>query len=462
MSIVSQRLGTQSVTKSFFQYLLPSLLGMMLMSVNIMIDGIFVGNGVGSTALAGVNVAVPVFSIVISIALLIGIGGGTLYSMAVGRGDFPAAQRIFSISFVLVVLITVVICLFSYLNIERLGYIFGANEETIPYVIDYMKVLLLFSLVISVETWLSIFIRNDGNPQLAMIGLSASAVINIGLNYWMIFILKLGVTGAAYATIIATFIGLLILATHFLKKGSHLKFVRPRWEGIMVKRIGSIGFPSFLSEMGIGIFVIGYNIAMSHHVGTEGLAAFSVINYLHAFTFLAFIGVGSSIQPMISYYYGAKKYDMIKDTVKIAERSAFLIGLLFLVIGYLGAEQLVSIFGISSESIMSYSVSGIKLFFIGYLFMGINFIYMTYYQSIGYIRPSLWIIIFKGFILLMIMLLILPYMMGIAGIWLSLPVAEAIVAIILLIFVRKKVIQQPIKEPLPTQGTNRMRSDELV
>src|SRR5699024_4275984 len=159
--------------------------------------GIFVGNGVDSVALAGVNVAVPVFSIIISIALLIGIGGGTLYSMSMGRKDFKHAQKIFSLSFSLVVIITIVISLFSYLNIERLAYIFGANKETLPYVIDYMEILLIFSLVIAVETWLSIFVRNDGNPQLAMIGLVTTAITNIALNYWMIFILKLGVTGAA-------------------------------------------------------------------------------------------------------------------------------------------------------------------------------------------------------------------------------------------------------------------------
>src|SRR5690625_3904974 len=137
MSIVHQRLGSQSVIKSFFQYLIPSLFGMMLMSVNIVIDGIFVGNGVGSLALAAVNIAVPVFSIIISIALLIGIGGGSLYSMAIGRGNLTHAQKIFSISFSLVVIITLIISSLSYFNIERLGYLFGANEETLPFVIDY-------------------------------------------------------------------------------------------------------------------------------------------------------------------------------------------------------------------------------------------------------------------------------------------------------------------------------------
>src|SRR5699024_3284040 len=114
----------------------------------------------------------------------------------------------------------------------------------------------------------------------------------------------------------------------FFKKGSNLKFVKFMWNIKDLKQLGLIGFPSFLSEAGIGIFVIGYNITMTHHIGTDGLAAFSVINYLHTFTFLAFIGIGSSIQPMISYYYGAKRFEMIKDTVKIAEISALLIGLL--------------------------------------------------------------------------------------------------------------------------------------
>src|SRR5690625_3096245 len=117
---------------------------------------------------------------------------------------------------------------------------------------------------------------------------------------------------------------------HFFKKGSGLKIVKIRWNKRDLKSIMTIGFPSFLSEAGIGVFVMGYNIAMTYHIGTDGLAAFSVINYLHTFTFLAFIGIGSSIQPMISYYYGAKRFTMIKDTVKIAEISALLIGLFFL------------------------------------------------------------------------------------------------------------------------------------
>src|SRR5690625_3128489 len=118
----------------------------------------------------------------------------------------------------------------------------------------------------------------------------------------------------------------------------------------------------------MGIFIVGYNVAMSFYIGTSGIAAFSVINYLHTFMFLAFIGIGSTIQPMISYYYGAKKYDHIKKTVQLAEVMGVLLGLIFITIGFFGADFLVMIFGITSGEIADFATSGLKIFFLAYLF----------------------------------------------------------------------------------------------
>lgn len=440
MGTLRQRLEIQSALKSFFQYFIPTLFGMMLMSVNIVIDGIFVGNGVGAVALASVNIAVPVFSIIIAIALLIGIGGGTLYSISMGQDQQEQAKQFFTMSIILMSIITIIISFFSYVYIEKLAYIFGANEETLPYVIDYMTVLLIAALIIALEVGVSIFVRNDGAPQIAMAGLVVTALLNIGLNYWMIFILKLEVFGAALATVIATAAGFLVYLIHFFREGSGLKFVKISWEINKIKSILTIGFPSFLSEAGMGIFIVGYNLAMAFYIGTNGLAAFSVINYLHTFMFLAFIGIGSTIQPMVSFYFGAKRRKMIKDTVKIAEVTSLLLGLLFLTIGIFGAKYLVAIFGIESKDIFTLATTGLKLFFIGYLFMGINFVYMTFYQSIGLVKPSLLITLFRGVIVLILMLLILPPIFGVAGIWLALPVTEAVVAIFLIVYARPKVL----------------------
>ncbi|WP_010530278.1 MATE family efflux transporter [Lentibacillus jeotgali] len=442
MSLAEQKLLTQSVTKSFFHYLLPTLVGMMLMSANIVIDGIFVGNGIGSVALASVNIAVPVWSIIISISLLIGIGGGTLYSIATGERDTDRAQRVFTLSMLLVTIVIMIIGLTGYIASEPLARLFGANADTLSYAMDYMQIIFLWAPVIAWENTLSIFVRNDGGPQLAMAGLIVSALLNIILNYWMIFILGMEVAGAALASVIATAAGLLIYTIHFFKKDAGLKFILTKWKKDDMLMVSKLGFPNFLSEAGTGLFVIGYNIALSYYAGTTGLAAFSVINYLHTFVFLAFIGIGTSIQPMISFYYGAKKYESIKNTVKVAEITGLVLGISFLAIGWFGAGGLVSIFGVETEAIRQLAIKGITLFFTGYLFMGINFIYMTYYQSIAYVVPSIGITLFRGFILLVAALIILPLLFDTTGVWLALPAAEGLTATFLVLFARRGVMNR--------------------
>jgi putative MATE family efflux protein len=439
--IIQNKLMQQPVNKVFMQYFIPSLIGMMLMSINILVDGIFVGNGIGSTALASVNIAVPVFSLIISISLWIGMGGGALYSMAIGEQNMEKARKLFSFSITMVALIVSIIGILGYLNVEKLAVMLGANKDTQTFVVEYLAILLPFGVFMALENALSIFIRNDGNPQLAMVSLVITAAANIVLNYIMIFIFHLGVMGAALATGLSGVIGFFVLLLHFFKKDRTLKFIWFKWTLSSLKDVFSVGFPSFLAEMGTLVFVIGYNLAMVKFAGTSGVAAFSVVNYLHAFMFLAFFGIGSAIQPMISYYYGANQQERIKETVKIGEKSAMWLGMLFLIIGFTSASLLVSLFGVSSEEIELLAVQGIKLFFIGYVFMGLNFIYMTYFQSIGHIWPSILIIVMRGFVLLFAALWILPQWLGIEGIWLSLPAAELLVAAVLYGGTRKSVLQ---------------------
>lgn len=432
-------LESQTVKKSFFQYLIPSLIGMSLMSVNIIIDGVFVGHGVGSVALASVNVATPMYSVFLSIGLLIGVGGGALYSMAMGQGEQRTAQEIFTNSFKIASVGTILVSVFSYLFLEEIAVLFGANADTMTYVKEYILVLLLFSLFMVWESVLSVFVRNDGSPTLAMAGLVVTAAVNIVLDYWMIFILKWEVVGAALASVIAIVVGLLVLLIHFWSKTNQLKFISSTMKIKEVTRIVTVGFPSFLSEAGLATFIVGYNIVMAIYTGTAGLAAFSVINYLHFFMFLVFQGIGAAIQPMISYYYGASGFNRMKSSVLLAEKSALFFGILSLCIGFFAAPQLVALFGITSAEIVDLAVIGIRLFFISYLFMGFNFIYMTYFQSIGYMKPAIWITLFRHFIIFIPVLVVLPLLFGVVGIWLILPVSEFLMAMVLIFFARRGV-----------------------
>ncbi|MRH41485.1 MATE family efflux transporter [Aquibacillus halophilus] len=441
MTETHEILKHQSVKKVFLKYFFPSLLGMMLMSVNILIDGVFVGNGVGSEGLAGVNLAMPVFSLIFSIALWIGIGGGTIYSHYIGGDDPAQARSVFSLSVASSLLLLFIVGVVGYFNVEIVANLLGANADTLFYTVEYLRILFPLGWLIALQQLLSIFVRNDGSPTLSMVALGVTAIVNIGLNYYMIFVLELGVFGAALATVLASFVGLLVLLLHFLKKQSNLRKASFQWTWGMLGTIFLIGFPSFLAEAGVLVFVAGYNLAIVSLLGTEGVAAFAVINYLHGFMFLSFFGIESALQPMISYYHGAKEKVRVEESLKIGEKASFMLGGILLIIGLFAAPLLVSLFGLETEEVRKLAVQGIRFFFIGYLFLGFNFVYMTYFQSIGQIRQSITIILLRSFVFILVLLWVLPKFFGIVGIWLALPMSEMIVALLLVFFTRKHVIR---------------------
>lgn len=438
MTETSLKLRETPVTKLFISYLIPSVLGMLLMSINILVDGIFVSHGVGEDALAGVNIAVPIFSIFLSISLWIGMGGATLYSISLARNEIKKAQSIFTQSFVLAILIVGALAILSLWKETELAYLFGANDRILPYVLDYLHIILLFGIVFVFENVLSIFIRNDGNPRLAMVGLVVTAILNIVFNYVFIFVMDLGISGAAYATVLATFIGFLVMLTHFWRKSSTLKFVRLKFEYAIIKQVMNIGFPSFVVESSAAILTMGYNITFMHYTGELGVKAFAVVNYIHVMFLLLFLGVGAALQPIASFHYGAKLYERLRSSLKLAVGTGILFGVITLIVGIIFADFLVSMFGIESKEVHDFTVKGIGLFFISYLFLAYNLVYAEYFQAIRNIRLSIIIILARSIILLIPLLWLLPMFFGVNGIWLAFPVAEGITTICLVLWNRSR------------------------
>ncbi|EGC1345557.1 multidrug efflux MATE transporter FepA [Listeria monocytogenes] len=433
-------LETDSVKKIYFRYLIPSLVGMLLMSLNIVIDGIFVGHKLGGVALAGINIAVPVFTIFTAISIWIGIGAATQFSFAIGEKNVAKAQTIFTNAILAVVSITVIIGIIAFIFKVPLAYFLGANDDTIGYVLEYMNILLVFGFALTLENILSIFVRNDGDPNLSMIALIVTAISNVILNYLFLFVFEWGVTGSALATMIAIIIGVLILITHFFKKSSRLKFVKVDWNKTFFKKTLAIGLPSFLAEVGVSVFTLGYNISIAAIAGTAGVAAFSVLNYTHSVILMLFLGMGSAIQPLISYYRGAKARQKEIETLKIAIMVAFSTGVGFLLVGLFGSNLLVSMFGNFSPEIRDLASNGIKLFYTAYLFMGFNFVMMTYFQTSDKVKMATWITISREIIFMVIFLLVLPPIIGIPGVWLAIPISEMIVAASIVFYMKKKHI----------------------
>ncbi|OMF80149.1 MATE family efflux transporter [Paenibacillus glucanolyticus] len=431
-------LDTQSTGKVFLRYLIPSLVGMVLMAVNIVVDGIMVGNKLGAAALAGVNISGPVYTIFVAMSILIGIGGATLYSQSMGARNPDRARFIFTHSVTLILLFTIVVGGIAFLFHGQLVYLLGANAETAPFASDYMNVFLALGFIFTLENALSIFIRNDGNPTLAMLALIVTAVSNVIFNFVILYVLELGIREIAFGTIAAAFLGLLVLGTHFFKKSSNLKLQKFRFDKKLFILTLTFGFPSFLAELGISVFTIAHNIVFSRLAGTEGVAAFSIVNYVHGIMLLLFLGMGSAIQPLVSYYHGGQKHDRKRETVRIATWTAIGTGAAFTMIGQIAAAPIVNIFGDFSADIQNMATSGIRIFFIAYLVMGINFIMMTYFQSIGKVKMAAWITAGREIFFLLIFLSILPALFGIQAAWLAVPISEFVMLITIIIYVKRQ------------------------
>lgn len=442
METLQHDLMNKPVRRLFFHFFIPAVFGMLLMSVNLLLDGIFVGHGVGEIGLAGVNLATPIFTVILAISLWIGIGGATNFSMAMGEDDTGKARSSFTLSLTIFIALLGAISIFGYFNIDTVASWLGANEETMAPTIDYLQVLFTLGWVLGLQQLLSIFIRNDGRPILGMVSLGITSVVNVALNYVFIFIMDLGVYGAALATVLGGVVGVLVFVPHFFNKKVILNKWNWAWSTLLARRIVSIGFPSLLAESGAFVLVVGYNLTVVAELGTEGVTAFSVINYLHGFMFLAFFGIETAMQPMVSYYHGAKKKAFLRQTIALAEKTALILGFVLFAIGYIFAPYLVQLFGVSDESIVQLAVEGIRLFFIGYLFIGISFVYMTFFQSVGKVFSATAIIVARSYIIFIAYLFILPKIFGVNGIWLTMPIAELTMAILIVLFVRKRVLKQ--------------------
>ena len=432
---------TMQPSKLFMRYLIPSLLGMMLMAINILVDGLFVSHGVGEAALAGVNIASPIYSVILSVSLWVGMGGATLYSIAVGQQNPRRAQEIFTHALILAVVTTESIIGLCLVFEQQLAYLFGATDAIVFYVVDFLHIILIFGLVFVLENILSIFIRNDGNPNLAMLGLVVTSVVNIILNYIFIFIFQWGVRGSAYATVIGTFIGIIVLLTHFLTPEKHLRLVRTKLDLPMLGNIFVIGFPSFIVEGTFAVMIIAFNITFSRYTGETGLVAYSVVNYMHAVLIMLFIGVGVAVQPITSYYHGAKLYQRMGQIVNIGLRTGLGLGVTLFVFGLVGKGLIIDMFGIAEPPIIEYASIGIVYFFAGYIFLGINSVLVQFYQSIEKTRIATWITLCRSLILFIPLLWIMPHLFGVNAIWLVFPVAEGLTVLIIYLALKFKKIE---------------------
>lgn len=438
----------KDIKQIFFKYLIPSVGGMLGVSLYVLGDTMIVGRGIGSVGLAALNISIPIINVFHGLGLLFGIGASTAISISRGRGDEGQVNNIFTIAMILSLLTGIALTLLRVFFIDDISMVLGASKDTFQMSRDYLGVLMAFSPMFLLNYTLTVLVRNDGNPNLSMWAMLTGSIVNVILDYVFIFIFDWGMAGAALATCISPMLGLVLLSIQFIKKQNKMKFIRIKLKTDILKRILANGFASFIVELSAGVVIFIFNLVIIRLTGDIGVSAYSIIANLSLIATAIFTGIGQAIQPIVSVNFGAGKMSRVYEAGKLAIYTSLVLGIIFYILGLLFPEFLVSVFSKGDKELLDITVKGIKIYFLSFIFMGINIILTSYLQSKEYARASMIISLLRGFIFTVIYLILLSNIFGLTGVWMTLPLAELSTIIVsAIVFINaRKIIGYSIKQ----------------
>lgn len=442
MSNSQQILGTEPIGKLLLRYSLPAIIGMMVNGLYNVVDRIFIGNmpGVGPLAITGLGVTMPVMTIILAFGMLIGIGAATNISIKLGQGKKDEAEKLIGNSITLSVIVGLIIMAIGLLFGDQILKVFGASEDSLQYAKAYINIILIGTVFNLIGFVFNSTIRGDGNPKLSAKIMIVGCVLNIILDAVFIFVVNMGIGGAALATIISQFITAIWGLSYYIKGKSNLKLNKSnlKLDKSLVYTIVVIGAAPFAMQIAAsGVQVISNN-ALRTYGGDLAIGAMATINSIIMMVGLPIVGISQGVQPIIGFNYGCKKYDRVEQTLKLATIASTIGLTIGWVVVQLYPEPIVSMFNRDSE-LLNISVDGIRKYLFMMPLIGMSMIGSNYIQSIGNAKQSMFLGLLRQVILLVPMMLILPKFLGLDGVWFSQPVADVISFIITFIVVNKEV-----------------------
>ena len=429
-------LGKENIGKLFVKYSIPSVIAMIVFSVYIVVDGIFVGNVVGSKGLSAVNIAMPFFGVAMAIGIMVAIGGGTITSIELGKENKKEARKTFSLAFYTLTVITLFLSVFTIIFAPTIAKILGASDDLVPLVVQYLRALCLFLTTFVGNSYLSSGLRVMGKPNHAMIADIISSLLNILLDYIFIVKFGLGLVGAGIASGIAFTIGFLFALSHYLKKDSILKFCKVEFDFKKIVRIFYNGSSEGITQFAVAFSTFIFNIVLMIRIGEMGVSAFSIILYIASLVIAIFSGICNGISPIISFNYGANNKDRINKILKIAI-STIIIGISSTILMIFGGETLIKMFSKGDAELIRITAEATKLYSVAFVFNGLNILTSAYFTALEDAKTSAIISVLRGVILILIFIIILPIILGDIGIWLTVPASELVTVFIAVNYMKK-------------------------
>ncbi len=447
--VTEEQLRSESIWKLFQRFVFPAIIGILVAGVQTIIDGYFIGNGVGSQGLAGVTLAFPVVLCIVALAVMMGMGSSSLIALELGRSNRYKAGKIVSNVFPLVFLVAAVITIAGVAFSESLLSLFAAPVVVQDMAKDYLYVIFLGSVFLLLTITLDPLVRNDGYPMISMYIMVISVLINLVLDYVFVMRMDMGVTGAAFATVIAFSVSAIRLTLHFFssKAGLRVSFGSMIFEMQTVKRIMEAGLPSFAMQMSVSVLSFAHNFVLLQYGSDADISAYGIMGYSFSIFYMLFEGIALGVQPIIGFNYGAGLYGRVCRTLKLAMAACVAVGVLGFLIFFLFPEKVVQFFTPDDPLLLEVTVGGMRIFVLSLIVQGVVVVNATYFQSINRVRSALFIHLGKIFIFLLPLLFTLPMVFGLKGVWLATPAADY-----LMFFIVMVMLAEELKE---LQGENK-------
>ena len=423
-------LGTKPVSSLLVQYALPAIVAMVASSLYNMVDSIFIGQGVGALAISGLAITFPFMNLSAAFGAAIGVGASAFLSVKLGQRDYDIANKILGNNVMLNIIVGIIFGGLGLLFLDPILRFFGASDATLPYAHDYMVIILLGNAITHLTLGLNAVLRSAAKPRLAMYITIFTVVINAILDPIFIYSLGLGIRGAAYATVLAQLLALIWQWALFSNKKEmlHFEYSKFHLDRRIVSNILSIGISPFAMNACACLVVIFINNSLQQYGGDMAVGAFGIANRIAFIFVMVTMGVCQGMQPIAGYNYGAQNYNRMLEVLKLAAIAGTAVCAVGFLIAMAFPRACARMFT-TDETLIAHSVVAMRYIMAVFIIIGAQMVITNFFQSIGKAKVSIFLSLSRQLIFLVPLLAILPKHMGLNGVWLAMPLSDAIAAI---------------------------------
>ena len=427
-----------NLTKQFFKYVSQNIFGLLGTSCYILADTYFIAQAAGTDGVTLLNLCLPIYNLIFAFGSMIGLGAATRYAILRAQGD-ARAQRYFSNAIFSVCILAVPFMLVGIFRPDGLLRLMGGDADIVALGMNYARIFLMFTPFFMCNYVVASFVRNDGDPSLAMVATLSGSLFNVVFDYIFIFPMGLGLPGAALATAISPILSIAVCSAHFIKKSNTITFVRKAPSVRLLGQSCQLGISGFVGELSSGVTTTVFNFLLLRLAGNVAVAAYGVVANFALVATAIFNGVAQGAQPLVSQCYGKNEMAGARKLLLLGCGTALgLAALLYgVVFGY--TDALTALFNSENSALMAaFAHSGMRIYFVGYFFAGCSIVAAGYLGAVNRPAEAAITSLCRGMVAIVVCSLVLSALFGMNGVWAAFPVSEAITLALTVFLLKRK------------------------